>query len=156
MTPLQPDRAHPGAIVPVLAFSGIVVALMQTVIIPLVPRLPALLGASSADTAWVVVRGGGRFDGLGALGISVALFCLLLGISKGADRGWASGSTLGLFAGAVVVLGVWGWYELRRPQPLVDLRTLARRQVLLTNIASAVYGFAMFAMSLVLPQLAPR
>jgi MFS family permease len=35
----------------------------------------------------------------------------------------------------------------------VDLRTTARPQVLLTNIASAVFGFAMFAMSLVLPQL---
>ncbi|MEV4755827.1 MFS transporter [Micromonospora sp. NPDC049559] len=99
------------------------------------------------------VRGGGRFDVVGAVGLSIALLCLLLGISKGADWGWTGGVTLGLFAAAVVVLLAWGWWELRSRQPLVDLRTTARRQVLLTNLASAVFGFAMFAMSLVLPQL---
>ncbi|MGW4799559.1 MFS transporter, partial [Nonomuraea sp. NPDC004297] len=41
----------------------------------------------------------------------------------------------------------------RRRGSLVDLRTTARRQVLLTNLASAMFGFAMFAMSLVLPQV---
>ncbi|MGW4529173.1 MFS transporter [Amycolatopsis sp. NPDC004378] len=99
------------------------------------------------------VRSGGRFDVLGAAGLSIALVCLLLAISKGADWGWDSAATLGLFAAAVVVLLLWGRWELRTPRPLVDLRTSARRQVLLTNIASAVFGFAMFAMSLVLPQL---
>ncbi|NBH03899.1 MFS transporter, partial [Amycolatopsis sp. SID8362] len=99
------------------------------------------------------VRTGGRFDVPGAAGLSIALVCLLLAISKGADWGWGSAATLGLFAAAVVVLLLWGRWELRTARPLVDLRTTARRQVLLTNIASAVFGFAMFAMSLVLPQL---
>jgi MFS family permease len=99
------------------------------------------------------VRSGGRFDLPGAAGLSIALVCLLLAISKGADWGWGSGLTLTLIAVAVVVLLSWGWWELRTTQPLVDLRTTARPQVLLTNIASAVFGFAMFAMSLVLPQL---
>ncbi|MFG1644005.1 MFS transporter [Amycolatopsis sp. NPDC049252] len=99
------------------------------------------------------VRTGGRFDVPGAAGLSIALVCLLLAISKGADWGWGSAATLGLFAAAVLVLLLWGRWELRTRQPLVDLRTTARRQVLLTNLASAVFGFAMFAMSLVLPQL---
>ncbi|SFJ95651.1 drug resistance transporter, EmrB/QacA subfamily [Amycolatopsis sacchari] len=99
------------------------------------------------------VRTGGRFDLPGALGLSVALLCLLLAISKGADWGWGSGTTLGLLAAAVVVLLCWGFWELRTREPLVDLRTTARRQVLLTNLASVVMGFAMFAMSLVIPQL---
>jgi MFS family permease len=99
------------------------------------------------------VRTGGRFDLAGAAGLSVALVGLLLGISQGADWGWGSPLTIGLFAGALVVLLVWGRWELRARRPLVDLRTSARRQVLLTNLASAVFGFAMFAMSLVLPQL---
>lgn len=99
------------------------------------------------------VRTGGRFDLLGALGMAAGLVCLLLGISKGADWGWTSGTTLGLFGAAVVVLLLWGLFELRTSQPLVDLRTTARRQVLFTNLASIAVGFAMFAMSLVLPQL---
>ncbi|MEU7857457.1 MFS transporter [Nonomuraea sp. NPDC049141] len=99
------------------------------------------------------VRTGGRFDLVGAAGLSIALVCLLLAISQGAGWGWTSARTIGLFGAAVVVLALWGWWELRTRQPLVDLRTTARRQVLLTNLASAVFGFAMFAMSLVLPQL---
>ncbi|MDT9697102.1 MFS transporter [Streptomyces sp. P17] len=99
------------------------------------------------------VRTGGRFDLVGGLGMAAGLVCLLLGISKGADWGWTSGTTLGLFVAAVVILSAWGWWELRTEQPLVDLRTTARRQVLVTNLASIAVGFAMFAMSLVLPQL---
>jgi MFS family permease len=99
------------------------------------------------------VRTGGRFDLPGALGMAAGLVCLLLGVSKGADWGWGSRTTLGLFAAAVVVLLAWGLFELRTAEPLVDLRTTARRQVLVTNLASVAFGFSMFAMSLVLPQL---
>ncbi|MEV5020039.1 MFS transporter [Streptomyces sp. NPDC053780] len=99
------------------------------------------------------VRTGGRFDVPGAIGMAAGLVCLLLAISKGADWGWSSGTTLGLFAAAAVILLVWGRWELRTPRPLVDLRTTARRQVLFTNLASIAVGFSMFAMSLVLPQL---
>jgi EmrB/QacA subfamily drug resistance transporter len=99
------------------------------------------------------VRSGGRFDLPGAAGLSAALICLLLAISKGADWGWTDGLTLGLFAAALVVLLVWGWWELRSREPMVDLRTTARPQVLFTNLASVMLGFSMFAMSLVMPQL---
>ncbi|GAA1699507.1 MFS transporter [Kribbella yunnanensis] len=99
------------------------------------------------------VRSGGRFDLLGGVGLSVGLISLLLAISQGADWGWTSAPTLGLFAVAVVTILAWGWWERRTSEPLVDLRTTARPQVLLTNLASMVFGFAMFAMSLVVPQL---
>ncbi|QIZ38486.1 MFS transporter [Saccharopolyspora sp. ASAGF58] len=48
----SPPRSN--TVVVVLAFSGIVVSLMQTLVIPLVPVLPALLGASAADSAWAI------------------------------------------------------------------------------------------------------
>ncbi|MFD5268167.1 MFS transporter [Streptomyces sp. NPDC058335] len=99
------------------------------------------------------VRTGGRFDLIGALGMAAGLVCLLLGVSKGADWGWTSGTIIALFAAAVAVLLLWGVFELRVAQPLVDLRATARRQVLVTNLASMAFGFSMFAMSLVLPQL---
>lgn len=99
------------------------------------------------------VRSGGKFDLVGALGVSVVLVCLLLAVSKGADWGWGSPTTLGLTATAIVAAALWAAWELRTPQPLVDLRVSIRRQVLLTNATSAVFGFAMFAMSLVLPQI---
>ncbi|SEF91471.1 Major Facilitator Superfamily protein [Nonomuraea solani] len=95
----------------------------------------------------------GRIDLVGALGLGVGLVCLLLGVSKGADWGWSSGTTLGLLAAAVVVLLVWGWWELRTRDPLVDLRVTARPQVLLTNLASIVVGFSMYAQALIVMQI---
>ncbi|WP_329043203.1 MFS transporter [Streptomyces sp. NBC_01422] len=96
---------------------------------------------------------GQRFDLPGALGLAVGLVCLLLAVSKGAEWGWASTTTLGLFAAAVVVLLVWGFWELRTKDPLVDLRTTARPRVLITNVASLFVGFGMYAGMLIAPQL---
>ncbi|WP_327316010.1 MFS transporter [Streptomyces sp. NBC_01235] len=98
-------------------------------------------------------RVGGRFDLVGSLGLSAGLVSLLLAVSKGADWGWTSGTTLVLGAAAVLILAAWGWWELKAKQPLVDLRTTAKPQVLFTNLASIALGVSMFAMSLVLPQL---
>ncbi|MGW9453599.1 MFS transporter [Streptomyces sp. NPDC055632] len=95
----------------------------------------------------------GRFDLPGALGLGTGLVALLLAVSKGASWGWGSATTLGLLAVAVVVLLAWGAWELRTPDPLVDLRVTARPVVLMTNAASVLVGFAMYAQSLVVPQL---
>ncbi|WP_255951643.1 MFS transporter [Streptomyces odontomachi] len=99
------------------------------------------------------LRATGRFDLAGAIGLSVGLILLLLPITKGADWGWGSPTTLGLFGAGVAVLVLWGLMELRLAAPLVDLRTTARRVVLLTNLASIMIGVAFYAISLVLPQL---
>ncbi|MBM7167337.1 MFS transporter [Streptomyces sp. G44] len=99
------------------------------------------------------MRAKGTFDVLGALGLSAGLVLFLLPITKGSDWGWSSGTTLGLFAAAAVVLVLWGVMELRLKAPLVDLRTTARRPVLFTNLASIMVGVAFYAVSLVLPQL---
>ncbi|GAA1720555.1 MFS transporter [Dietzia cercidiphylli] len=77
----------------------------------------------------------GTLDPIGAVGLAVGLISLLLAVSKGADWGWLSALTLGLFALAAVAFPVWGWWVLRHPSPLIDLRVAARRPVLLTNIA---------------------
>jgi MFS family permease len=99
------------------------------------------------------VRTGGTFDAIGALSLSTALITLLLAISKGRAWGWTSDLTIGMVLTAVAAFAVWIWWELRAGQPLVDLRTTIRRQVLLTNLASMVFGFSMFAMTMVFPQV---
>ncbi|AKJ13506.1 transporter [Streptomyces incarnatus] len=116
------------------------------------------LGALSIVLTLLVVpespmRAEGSFDLLGALGLSTGLVLLLLPITKGSDWGWSSGTTLGLFAASVVVLVLWGLFELRVQAPLVDLRTTARPAVLFTNLASIMVGVAFYVVSLVLPQL---
>ncbi|WP_219418336.1 MFS transporter [Pseudonocardia nigra] len=98
-------------------------------------------------------RTGGRFDLLGALGLAVALVCLLLAVSKGAEWGWASAGVLGLLVAAAVLFAAWSRYELRTRSPMVDLRVSARPTVLWTNVASIATGFAMFASFLVTTQI---
>lgn len=46
----QPD----GAIVAALAFTGLVASFMMTLVTPLLPELPHLLGVTQADAMWVV------------------------------------------------------------------------------------------------------
>ncbi|MDX6743992.1 MFS transporter [Actinocorallia sp. A-T 12471] len=117
-------------------------------------------GAGALITALIALcvpesplRAGGRFDVIGALGLAAGLLPLLLAISKGGDWGWTDPLTLTLFAFSLTALTIWGWWELRVPSPVVDLRATARRQVLVTNLASILIGFTMYAMSLVTPQL---
>ncbi|WP_228389498.1 MFS transporter [Cumulibacter manganitolerans] len=99
------------------------------------------------------IRSPGRVDYVGSVLLSGALLALLLAISKGATWGWTSGLTLGLFAAAVVLVAIWIPYELRLTQPLVDLRTMARRPVLITNTATVLVGFSMFGQLLGTMQL---
>jgi MFS family permease len=107
--------------------------------------------------AWLVpesqVKSGGRFDAVGAVSMSAALVMLLLVVSKAGTWGWTSATTLGLIGGSLILFTGWTFWELRVARPLVDLRTIWRRQVLLTNLASLIFAFSMLSMSLSLPQI---
>lgn len=98
------------------------------------------------------IRTPGRFDVGGALLLSLALVALLLGISKGGTWGWTSPATLVAAVVAVLAFAAWFPWELRVGQPMVDLRTSARRPVLLTNISALLVGVAMYANMLVTTQ----
>jgi MFS family permease len=94
-----------------------------------------------------------RFDLIGALGLSAGLICLLLPVTKGAQWGWTSPLVLGLLGAALAILLLWGVFEIRIKDPMVDLRVSASKAVLLTNIASVLSGFAMYGINLAMPQL---
>ena len=110
-----------------------------------------------ALVAWIVpvsaLRTGGRFDFVGTAGLAVGLLGVLLAVSRGNEWGWTSPAVLACGLGGLAVLLVWGWYELRIAEPLLDLRVAARRPVLLTNLASVAFGFALFASNVVYPQM---
>jgi MFS family permease len=90
-------------------------------------------------------------DYLGGLALSLALGSLLLAISEGTHWGWTSAGTMGLFAFSVVMFYVWAVIEKRVPEPLVDLRTFARREMAATNLTTLVMGFSMFSTFILLP-----
>ncbi|HWT93626.1 MAG TPA: MFS transporter [Solirubrobacteraceae bacterium] len=95
-----------------------------------------------------------RIDWAGAAVLSIGLAALLLGISKANTWGWDSGRVIGLLLGGVAVLVAFAMLELRQKQPLVDMRVLAERPVLATNITGFLTGAAMFGSFLLAPQFA--
>jgi MFS family permease len=99
------------------------------------------------------IRSEADFDYVGAAGLTAALVALLLAVTKGGDWGWSGPVTLSLLAASVLLFLIWGAYELRLHEPLVDLRVSARPQVLFTNLASVAVGLSMYAMSLIPVQM---
>jgi MFS family permease len=94
-------------------------------------RLPERAKAFSVDIWGLLTLGGG-------------LVCLILGINRGPSWGWGSGTVLGLFAGAVVLLAVWVFVEQRVSQPLVDMRMMRKPVVLGTNLTAFIIGAGMY------------
>jgi MFS family permease len=126
-------------------------------------RLLFVIGAVIGLAAIVLVR---RFvpasptrvpaslDVPGAALLSVGLVCILVALTESQSWGWGSARLLGLMGAGLVVLLLWGWVETRTAQPLVDMRMLARRPVLFTNLAALFCGFTMYAIFTVLPLFA--
>jgi MFS family permease len=99
------------------------------------------------------VKSPARIDWLGAAGLAVGLSSVLLAVSEGNAWGWTSARVVGLVLGGVAVLALWVRFELRAPEPLVDMRMLRLRGVWTTNLTSLLVGFGMFGAFLLLPQL---
>jgi EmrB/QacA subfamily drug resistance transporter len=97
------------------------------------------------------IKTASRVDVLGATLLSGGLVALLLALTEGEAWGWASGRILGLGAGSLVLLVAWGWAELHIDEPMVDMRMLARRVVLFTNLTALIAGFAMFGSFVLVP-----
>jgi MFS family permease len=113
--------------------------------------ITAIAGAAALIGIWLVVpeapnRSRGRVDYLGAVLLSAALVALLLPLAETAEWGWSSARTIGLLVAAVVLFVAFGLVQRRTAQPLVDLVALRRRPIVLTNVASVLFGFALFAM----------
>jgi MFS family permease len=92
-----------------------------------------------------------RIDVPGAALLSGGLIALLVALTEGEHWGWTSGRIIGLFAAGAALLVAWALVELRVPEPMVDMRMLARRQVLFTNATALVAGFAMFGAFVLIP-----
>ena len=97
------------------------------------------------------IRSQSRIDVPGALLFSTMLLALLLGLSEGENWGWTSPAVLGLFAVSALAGVAWVAFELRVDEPLIDMRVLADRPVLLTNTTALISGFALFGSFVLVP-----
>ena len=97
------------------------------------------------------IKSPSRIDVPGVLTLSAALISLLLALTEAPTWGWTSGRIVALFVAAAVLIVLWTLVELRVREPLVDMRMMAARQVLFTNITAIVAGFAMFGAFVLIP-----
>ncbi|MGW0292227.1 MFS transporter [Streptomyces tuirus] len=120
--------------------------------------IPFAVIVAAFVVAWVVVPScpptrRGRIDSAGAVLLASGLAMLLIGISRSSKVGWGSPLVLSLVVAGVAVLGVFAVVELRTSEPLVDLRLLGTRAVLLTCAVAFVVGFGTFAVFVLVPML---
>jgi MFS family permease len=84
-----------------------------------------------------------RFDVAGAVTVTAGLLLLVYALNHGADHGWGSGSTLGLFAASVVLLSAFVQIEARSRSPLVPGSAVRNRTLVAANL-SAFFTFGAF------------
>jgi EmrB/QacA subfamily drug resistance transporter len=118
-------------------FGSIGVALAMVLVARFVPESP--------------IKTPSRVDFPGAALLSGGLVAFLLALTEGENWGWTSGRIVSLFVAAAVLLVLWVLVELRVPEPMVDMRMMVRRPVLLTNITAIIAGFAMFSVFVLVP-----
>lgn len=82
-----------------------------------------------------------RFDAVGASTVTAALLLFVYAINKGADYGWGSLKTLGLFGASAALMALFAWVESRAQSPLVPRSALKNRDMVAADIGSfLVFG----------------
>ena len=93
-----------------------------------------------------------RVDIPGAVLLAGGLVSLLVALTEGGNWGWASAWFVLLIGASAVLLAAWILTELRVAEPMVDMRMMGNRPVLLTNTTALIAGFAMFGTFVLVPQ----
>ncbi|WP_344445272.1 MFS transporter, partial [Kitasatospora nipponensis] len=96
-------------------------------------------------------RGPGRFDLLGTATVSLALTCLVWGLTTARGAGWTDGRVLGSLGGAAALLVAFAVIELRRPNALIPPRLLTTGRVAAGNLLMALLGSVWIALFFFLP-----
>jgi EmrB/QacA subfamily drug resistance transporter len=104
---------------------------------------PALLGESRDARA-------ASFDALGAVLVTAGLTTAVFGITQANEYGWGSGTTVGIFAAALVLLLGFVLRETRAKDPLMSFSIFRIKTVAGANIAGFILGTALFSMFLIL------
>jgi len=136
-----------------LVLSGVILEHLEWHWLFLVGGIPVLISAAliAKFVPESPIKTPARPDYRGAATLSVGLLALLLGVSQGNTWGWTSPGVLGLFVLAIAVLAFWVRLEGRTPEPLIDIATLRRRGMALTNLTTFLIAFGMFASFILLP-----
>ena len=89
-------------------------------------------------------------DWIGLTSFSAAIFMLIFALIRGNEEGWTSALIVGLLLGAVALLAVFVWAELRRPRPMLDLSLFRKPAFAGASIVAFALSASSFAMLLYL------
>jgi EmrB/QacA subfamily drug resistance transporter len=89
-----------------------------------------------------------RIDWAGLVTFSAGLFCLVLALIRGNDKGWTSAQILALLASSVLLIAVFAAVELRRSQPMLDLHLFRKPAFTGAQIVAFSLHASMFSMFL--------
>ncbi|MFD5082194.1 MFS transporter [Kitasatospora sp. NPDC058406] len=92
-----------------------------------------------------------RFDLLGTATVTLALTCLVWGLTTARGAGWSDGRVVGALGAAAVLLPVFAVIELRRPNALLPPRLLGTGRVATGNLLMALLGSVWIALFFFLP-----
>jgi EmrB/QacA subfamily drug resistance transporter len=92
-----------------------------------------------------------RFDWLGFVLLVTALSCLLTGLSNGQREGWHSGYIVTLFTIALAATAGFVLWQLRAPEPLVNLRVLGNAQFTGAATVACIFGVGLFGLVYLVP-----
>lgn len=118
-------------------------------------NIPIIIVAAAA-ALWLVPESRDErapaIDFVGA-GLSIAgLATLLYGIIEAPNAGWADPTTLVAFGAGVVLLGLFIAWELRIPQPMLDMRLFRNPRFSAGSISISLVFFALFGSIFLLTQ----
>ncbi|WP_157134745.1 MFS transporter [Sphingomonas sp. PAMC 26605] len=88
---------------------------------------------------------GGKVNWFAAAALSIALLCLLLPLSLGADIGWLSLPAVALFLAALTFGTAWILIESKSSYPLVDMAVFRLRSVWTANLVSLLFGVVLYS-----------
>ena len=72
------------------------------------------------------------------------LFALVYGIIEAGQKGWTEQSVLISFAAAIILLGLFGWWENRNPDAMLPMRFFKNMSFTGANVALAFLNFSLF------------
>jgi EmrB/QacA subfamily drug resistance transporter len=94
----------------------------------------------------------GRFDPLGALLSAAGIALLTWSIIEAPDHGWGSAATVGGIGGSLVLLAAFAWWQVRRPDPMLDVRLFRNPRFSAASGAIALSFFGLFGFIFMITQ----
>ena len=95
------------------------------------------------------------FDWIGGLLLGPAILAVMYGIGQGTAWGWSDPRVLGLILGGLVLLVVFVLHERSTAHPLLNMKTLSRREVATVLGATSLVQGTAFAASAVMTAVIP-